>query len=69
MEQRINVNLTLSRANASALLESLDRQLKILHDVEDHSVLEVSTKVKREKDAIAALLIALECALKTPPKQ
>lgn len=58
------ITLTLTRANAAALIYTLNRRVEALQ-VENDTGPERSAEATREKEAIIAVLMALEAALKT----
>lgn len=65
MDENITLSVTLSRANAARLLETLNCRVETLRDVENHDGSKAATEAKQEKDAIIAISMALEAAVKT----
>jgi Arc/MetJ-type ribon-helix-helix transcriptional regulator len=62
VKQSIGV-LTLSRANAAALLTILERRVEMLQRAENHDGPEALAEATQEKDAIVTVLVALEAAV------
>ncbi len=65
MEENITLNVTLSRANAAALLKILNRRVETLQGVENHDGPEALAEATQEKDTIITILMALDAAVKT----
>jgi hypothetical protein len=65
MDEDITLNVTLSRANAAALLKILNRRVETLQRVENHDGPEALAEATQEKDTIVTILMALEAAVKT----
>lgn len=65
MDENITFNVTLSRTNAAALLKTLNRRVEKLQGVENHDGPEVLAEATREREAIIAVMMALEAAVKT----
>lgn len=65
----IELKLTLSRAEATALLDGLEHRLETLQRVEDRDGAELYAAALREKAAIIPVILALEAALKISSRQ
>lgn len=63
MEESITLELTLRRADVTALLEILNRRVERLQQIKNHDGSETSPTAKQEKDTIVAVLMALESAI------
>jgi|APFre7841882630_1041343.scaffolds.fasta_scaffold78886_1 hypothetical protein len=63
MDENITLNVTLSRANAGALAQFLKRRVETLQGVENHDGSEALAESTQERDAIFAILMALEAAV------
>jgi hypothetical protein len=64
MDEHITLELTLRRADITALLEILNRRVERLQQIENNDGCETIPNAKQEKDAIIAVLMALESAVK-----
>lgn len=60
----IELKVTLSRDEATALLEGLELRLETLQRVEDRDGAELYAAALREKTAVIPVILALEAALK-----
>lgn len=65
MDENATLNVTLSRENAAALVRILNRHAETLQRAENHVGSEALAEATRERDAIVAILAALEAAAKT----
>lgn len=65
MDENITLNVTLSRPNVATLLQTLNRRVEMLQGVENHDGSQALAEAKQEKEAIIAILMALEAAVKT----
>ena len=65
MDQNITLNVELSRENAATLLRTLNRRVEMLQGAENHDGSQALAELKQEEEAIIAMLIALEAAVKT----
>ena len=63
MDENITLNVTLSCANAGALTQFLKRRLETLQGVENPDGSEALAEATQERDAIVAILMALEAAV------
>ena len=63
MDENITLNVTISRANAGALTQFLKRRLETLQGVENHDGSEALAEATQERDAIVAILMALEATV------
>ncbi|WP_156967764.1 hypothetical protein [Methylosinus sp. PW1] len=64
MGDQIELSLTLERVDAATLLESLERQLEALQQIEHADGDELYSAAQREKSAIIPVIMALESALR-----
>jgi hypothetical protein len=63
------IRIELERAVAGNLIEVLERRLEVVQALEKAGGSIVVDEFEREKSAIVPALIALEAALKVPPRQ
>lgn len=63
------IRIELERAVAANLIEVLERRLEVIQALEKASGAIAIDEFEREKSAIIPSLIALEAALKVPPRQ
>lgn len=64
MDENITLELTLRRADVTALLDILNRQVERLRQIEDHDGSETISEANQEKNTIIAVLKALESSVK-----
>jgi hypothetical protein len=64
-----SVKIEVERVRAEILIDILERRLEEIQKIEAVDGTVVSNEIEREKGAIIPILVALECALKTPPHQ
>jgi hypothetical protein len=65
MVEDIMLNVKLSRADAGVLLEILNHRAETLQRTENHDGPEALSAATQEKDAISAILMALDAAMNT----
>jgi hypothetical protein len=63
------IRIELERAVAANLIEVLERRLEVIQALEKTGGASIVDEFEREKSAIIPTLIALEAALKLPPRQ
>ncbi|MBY6241269.1 hypothetical protein [Methylosinus sp. Sm6] len=63
------IRIELERAVAANLIEALERRLEVIQALETAGGALLVDEFEREKSAIVPTLIALEAALKLPPRQ
>jgi hypothetical protein len=65
MDDNITLNIMLSRTNAAKLLETLNRRVESLQGEAKDAGPDAAAAAQQEKEAIIAILMALEAAVKT----